>query len=222
MTVRIGIPLLPGSLFDDAARAVRIAGGEPVLLWYRDADLRGVDAVVVPGGAIYGNYLRVGALARTTPVIVAVIDAARQGLPVLGVGSGFHVLCEAGLLPGSLVANRNLRFVSRPHRFTVETAATTWTPSFERGETLRLPVTTGAGQYLASEAELDELENSGRVVLRFAGPNPTGAARGIAGVSNAAGNVVGLLPAPQNAVEPGFGPSTDGRGFFAPTLAARA
>src|SRR5699024_7191620 len=185
-------------------------------------DLRGVDGIVVPGGATYGNYLRVGALARTTPVIGAVIDAARQGLPVLGVGSGFHVLCEAGLLPGSLVANGNLRFVSRPHRFTLESAATTWTPSFERGATLCLPVKTGAGQFLASKAELEELEDSGRVVLRFAGANPTGTARGIAGVSNEAGNVVGLLPAPENAVEPGFGPSTDGRGFFAPVLGARA
>jgi len=222
VTVRIGIPLLPGALFDDAARAVRMAGAEPVLLWYRDADLRGVDAVVVPGGATYGNYLRVGALARTTPVIGAVVDAAGEGLPVLGVGSGFHVLCEAGLLPGSLVANEDLRFVSRPDRFTLESAATAWTSSFAQGESLRLPVKTGAGQYLASGAELDEVENSGRVVLRFAGTNPTGTARGIAGVSNEAGNVVGLLAAPENAVEPGFGPSTDGRGFFAPVLGARA
>lgn len=213
--MRIGIPNLPGCLGDDAARAVRIAGATPVLLWYQKPDLQGVDAVVVPGGATYGNYLRPGALATLTPVMRSVARAARDGLPVLGLGSGFAALCEAGMLPGALVGNSSLRFVAGPCGFTVENSTTPWTSAFAQSvDPLRLPVNTGAGQYTADEQVLNDLEISGQVVLRYAGSNATGSARGIAGVMNDAGNVVGLLAAPQNAVEAGFGPSVDGLGFF--------
>lgn len=215
--MRIGIPNLPGCLGDDAARAVRIAGATPVLLWHQKPDLQGVDAVIVPGGATYGNYLRPGALAALTPVMRSVARAAREGLPVLGLGSGFAALCEAGLLPGALVGNSSLRFVAGPCDFTVENSSTPWTSAFTHAVStaaLRLPVNTGAGQYTADEQVLDELESAGRVVLRYAGSNATGSARGIAGVANEAGNVVGVLAAPQNAIEAGFGPSVDGLGFF--------
>jgi len=215
--MRIGIPNLPGCLGDDAARAVRIAGATPVLLWHQEPDLQGADAGVVPSGATYGNYLRPGALAALTPVMKSVARAARDGLPVLGLGSGFAALCETGVLPGALVGNSALRFVAGPCEFTVENTTTRWTSAFAQGAgtaALRLPVNTGAGQYTADEQVLNELESSGRVVLRYAGSNATGSARRIAGVANEAGNAVGILAAPQNAVEAGFGPSLDGLGFF--------
>lgn len=222
--MRIGIPCLPGALDGDAARAARLAGAEPVLLWHSESDLKSVDAVIVPGGMTYGNYLRIGALARHTPVMVAVADAARAGLPVLGLGSGFAALCEAGLLPGALVANPDLRFVAGPGEFAVENTTSVWTrafsPRMQTGQLdpLVLPINTAAGQFVADDEVLDQLEDAGRVVLRYAGVNATGSARGIAGVSSETGNVVGLLAAPQNAVEAGFGPSTDGLGFFASVL----
>lgn len=218
MSPRIGIAVLPGSLHDDAARAVRLAGAEPISLWYREADLRGVGAVIVPGGSTYGSYLRPGALARLTPLIGAVVEAARSGMPVLGVGTGFQVLCEAGLLPGAVIANRGLRFFSQEQELTVENTQTAWTSNFAPGAAVRLPLKTSAGQFAGGPPELDALEAEGRVVLRYADEDLTGSARGIGGVTNQQGNVVGIAASPENAVEAGFGPSIDGLGFFESVL----
>lgn len=210
--VRIGVPLLPGANEVDVLRAVRLAGAEAVPLWHMGTDLAGVDAVVVPGGATYGNYLRPGALAARAPILGAVTAAAAGGMAVLGVGTGFAVLCELGMLPGALVANAQLTFAGRDLTFTIESESR-WTPP--AGTPVELPLRTGWGQYCAAPAVLDDLEARGQVVLRFAGADPTGSARGIAGVANEAGNVVGVVAAPENAVEAGFGHSTDGLAFFA-------
>lgn len=211
---RIGVITFPGSLDDvDAARAVRLAGGEPVGLWHRDADLHGVDAVVVPGGFSYGDYLRAGAIAARSPVMRPVVDAARSGLPVLGICNGFQILCEAGLLPGALVRNAGLRFVCRPVALRVE-ASTAWTAGYDIGTEITVPLKSGEGRYVADGSTLDALEAEGRVVFRYAEPAPNGALRGIAGVSSADGRVVGLMPHPEHAVDPLTGPGTDGLGLF--------
>ena len=217
--MRIGVVTFPGSLDDrDAARAVRLAGGEAVTLWHGDADLRGVDAVVLPGGFSYGDYLRCGAIARFAPVMGEVVRAAERGLPVLGICNGFQVLCEAHLLPGALVRNDRRRFVCRDQPLTVERVDTPWTSGYAAGEEVVVPLKSGEGGYVADGRTLDELEGAGRVVARYAGANPNGSARGIAGVSNARGNVVGLMPHPEHAVDPVFGPSTDGLRFFTSVL----
>ncbi|HZK04254.1 MAG TPA: phosphoribosylformylglycinamidine synthase subunit PurQ [Actinomycetaceae bacterium] len=227
MTARIGIVTFPGSLDErDAARAVRIAGGEEVSLWHGDSDLHGVDAVVLPGGYSYGNYLRGGAIASFAPIMSAVADAARDGMPVLGVGNGFQILCEAQLLPGALLPNGSTRFICRDLTLRVETNATAWTGQFDEGEKIRIPVKTAEGNFSADDATLDQLEGEGRVVLRYVGENPIGSLRSIAGVSNAAGNVVGLIPSPEHAVEAGYGPDgtfgprtrTDGTRFFSSVM----
>jgi phosphoribosylformylglycinamidine synthase subunit PurQ / glutaminase len=217
--MRVGVVTFPGSLDDrDAARAVRLAGGEPVALWHGDADLRGVDAVVVPGGFSYGDYLRCGAIARFAPVMGPLVDAARGGLPVLGICNGFQVLCEAHLLPGALVRNDHRKFVCRDQPLRVENAGTAWTSQFTAGQRIVIPLKNGEGGYVADEGTLDELEGEGRVVVRYLGDNPNGSYRDIAGIANAAGNVVGLMPHPEHAVEPGFGPGPasdpDGTGGF--------
>jgi phosphoribosylformylglycinamidine synthase len=226
---RIGVITFPGTLDDrDAARAVRLAGGEPVALWHADADLHGVDAVVLPGGFSYGDYLRAGAISRFAPAMGAVVDAARGGMPVLGICNGFQVLTEAHLLPGSMVKNDHLHFVCREQRLVVENASTAWTNQFAPGQTVTIPLKNQDGQFVADDRTLDELEGEGRVVFRYVGQNPNGSRRDIAGITNARGNVVGLMPHPEHAVEVGFGPDaadgvragTDGLTFFTSVLAA--
>ena len=219
--MKIGVVTFPGSLDDrDAQRAVRLAGGEPVALWHADADLHGVDAVVLPGGFSYGDYLRCGAIARFAPVMATVIEEAGRGLPVLGICNGFQVLCESHLLPGALTRNQGLHFVHRDQVLRIESSRSVWTSSYAEGSEITIPVKNGEGCYVASEQVLDELEASGRVVARYVGVNPNGSARDIAGISNARGNVVGLMPHPEHAVEDLTGPGTDGLGFFASVLEA--
>ncbi|QIS17466.1 phosphoribosylformylglycinamidine synthase subunit PurQ [Nocardia terpenica] len=215
MTARIGVITFPGTLDDvDAARAVRLAGGEAVSLWHADADLKGVDAVVVPGGFSYGDYLRAGAIARFAPVLGKVVEAAGRGMPILGICNGFQVLCEAGLLPGALTRNEGLHFVCRDQWLTVEQTETAWTSRYERGAQILVPVKNAEGRYQASESVLDELEGEGRVVFRYAGENPNGSQRAIAGIASPNGRVVGLMPHPEHATEPLTGPSDDGLGLF--------
>jgi phosphoribosylformylglycinamidine synthase len=209
----------PGSLDDrDAARAVRLAGGEPVALWHRDTDLSGIAAVVLPGGFSYGDYLRCGAIARFSPVMEAVIAAAGRGLPVLGICNGFQVLCESHLLPGALIRNNGQRFVCRDQALRVESVDTRWTGDLTVGQQIVVPVKNGEGAYVADAATLAMLEDEGRVVFRYVGGNPNGSAADIAGVRNAAGNVVGLMPHPEHAVEGLTGPSTDGLAIFTSVL----
>jgi phosphoribosylformylglycinamidine synthase subunit PurQ / glutaminase len=214
MTARIGVITFPGTLDDvDAARAARFVGAEAVSLWHADADLKDVDAVVVPGGFSYGDYLRAGAIARFAPVMDQVISAAGRGLPVLGICNGFQVLCEAGLLPGALTRNAGLHFVCRDVWLRVASTATVWTSRFEPDADLLIPLKSGEGRYVASEKVLDELEGEGRVVFRYH-DNVNGALRNIAGISSANGRVVGLMPHPEHAIEALTGPSDDGLGLF--------
>jgi phosphoribosylformylglycinamidine synthase I len=218
--VRIGVVTFPGSLDDrDAARAVRLAGAEPVSLWHGDRDLSGVDAAVLPGGFSYGDYLRCGAIARFSPVMRELVPAARAGLPVLGICNGFQILCEAHLLPGALTRNAGLRFVTRDLRLRVENAQTAWTRAYQAGQPIVVPLKSGEGAYAAAPDTLADLEASGQVVIRYASGNPNGSAASIAGVCNAEGNVVGLMPHPEHAVDGLTGPSADGLGFFASVLA---
>ncbi|BCO34163.1 phosphoribosylformylglycinamidine synthase I [Mycobacterium heckeshornense] len=214
MTARIGVITFPGTLDDvDAARAVRVVGAEAVGLWHADPDLRGVDAVVVPGGFSYGDYLRAGAIARFAPVMSEVIAAAGRGLPILGICNGFQVLCEAGLLPGALTRNAGLHFICRDVWLRVESTATAWTSRFEPGARLLVPLKSGEGRYVAPQRVLDELEAEGRIVFRYLG-NPNGSLRDIAGISSANGRVVGLMPHPEHAIEALTGPSDDGLDLF--------
>ncbi|MFW2512505.1 phosphoribosylformylglycinamidine synthase subunit PurQ [Demequina sp. SO4-13] len=220
---RIGVVTFPGSLDDrDAARAVRLAGGESVNLFHTDADLQGVDAVVLPGGFSYGDYLRAGAISRFSPIMERVVDAARGGMPVLGICNGFQVLTEVHLLPGSMIKNEHLHFVCRDQVLRVENATTAWSGDYEAGQEITIPLKNQDGQYVADEHTLDELEGEGLVAFRYSGWNPNGSRRDIAGITNGRGNVVGLMPHPEHAVEPGFGPDsqlngrrgTDGLAFF--------
>jgi len=217
--VRVGVVTFPGSLDDrDAARAVRVAGGEAVALWHGDHDLRDVDAVVLPGGFSYGDYLRCGAIARFAPIMQELVKAAEGGLPVLGICNGFQILCESHLLPGALVRNDNLHFVCRDQRLRIESTSTAWTSEYEVGQEIVVPLKNGEGGYVADEATLDRLEGEGRVVARYLELNPNGSRRDIAGISNERGNVVGLMPHPEHAVEALTGPTTDGLGFFTSIL----
>ena len=219
VTFTVGVVTFPGSLDDrDAARAVSLAGGEPVQLWHADEDLRGADAVILPGGFSYGDYLRCGAIARFSPVMRSVIERAGAGMPVLGICNGFQVLCESHLLPGALVRNDVRRFVCRDQRLRIETADTAWTSAYTQGQEVTVPVKNGEGGFVADRRTLDELEAEGRVVARYLGGNPNGSARDIAGITNATGTVVGLMPHPEHAVDPLTGPTADGLPFFASVL----
>jgi phosphoribosylformylglycinamidine synthase subunit PurQ / glutaminase len=220
VTARIGVITFPGTLDDvDAARAARAVGAESVKLWHADADLKGVDAVVVPGGFSYGDYLRCGAIAKFAPVMGEVITAAGRGLPVLGICNGFQVLCEAGLLPGALTRNAGMHFICRDVWLRVESTSTAWTSRYEPGADLLIPLKSGEGRYVAPDNVLDELEGEGRVVFRYH-DNVNGSLRDIAGISSANGRVVGLMPHPEHATEPLTGPSDDGLGLFYSALDA--
>ncbi len=205
----------PGTLDDvDAARAVRRAGAEPVALWHADDDLRGVDAIVVPGGFSYGDYLRAGAIAAHQPVLRAVVEAAGRGMPVLGICNGFQILCEAGLLPGALVRNVGLHFVCRDQRLRVESNVTAWTGRYPPDAEILVPLKSIEGRYVAGASTLAELEGDGRVVFRYLGGSPNGAMHDIAGIASADGRVVGLMPHPEHAIDLLTGPSTDGLDLF--------
>ena len=219
--MRIGVVTFPGSLDDvDAQRAVRLAGGEPVALWHGDHDLKGVDAVILPGGFSYGDYLRCGAIARFAPVMTEVVAAAEGGMPVLGICNGFQILCESHLLPGALIRNDHRTFVCRDQLLRVENTDTAWTSAYSVGQQITIPLKNGEGGFVADEATLDRLEGEGRVVFRYVDINPNGSLRDIAGITNERGNVVGLMPHPEHAVEELCGPGTDGLGFFTSAVQA--
>lgn len=227
MSARIGVVTFPGSLDDrDASRAIRIAGAEPVALWHGDHDLRGVDAIVLPGGFSYGDYLRPGAIAAVSPIMTEIASAAEAGMPVLGICNGFQVLVEAHLLPGGLIRNAHQQFIRRDQKLVVENASTAWTSDFTVGEEIVIPLKNADGGYIANGETLKRLEGEGLIAFRYAGVNPNGSLDDIAGLTNARGNVVGLMPHPEHAVEPGFGPGTsaamrsgvDGLRFFTSVL----
>ena len=223
MNLRIGVVTFPGSLDDrDAARAVRLAGGEPVALWHGDDDIRGVEAVILPGGFSYGDYLRCGAIARFAPVMKTIVEQAKAGLPVLGICNGFQILCESRLLPGALTRNDSLHFICRDQRLRIEDTSSMWTSGFAQGQEIVIPLKNGEGGYVADEATLDVLEGEGRVIARYLEVNPNGSRRDIAGIRNARGNVVGLMPHPEHAVEQLTGPTTDGLSFFTSVLTSLA
>jgi phosphoribosylformylglycinamidine synthase len=214
---RVAVVRFPGSNCDeDTLRAAARVGADTYYVWHRDADLRGADVVLIPGGFSYGDYLRSGAIARFSPVMNAVREHAEAGGAVLGICNGFQILCEAHLLPGALLRNARLTFVSKPVLVSVEQTGTPFTSAYERGALLRLPVAHGDGRYVADPDTLAELEAEGRVVLRYArdeDANPNGSMHDIAGIVNAAGNVVGIMPHPERAAEPLLG-NEDGAGFF--------
>ncbi len=219
--MKVGVVTFPGSLDDvDARRAVTLAGGEAVALWHGDRDLRGVDAVILPGGFSYGDYLRCGAIARFAPVMAEVIVAAGGGLPVLGICNGFQILCESHLLPGALIRNDHRKFVCRDQRLRIENASTPWTGDYTDGDEVIIVLKNGEGAYVADDATLDRLEGEGRVVARYLDGNCNGSLRDIAGITNERGNVVGLMPHPEHAVESLCGPGTDGLAFFTSALKA--
>jgi phosphoribosylformylglycinamidine synthase len=214
-TARIGVITFPGTLDDvDALRAVRHAGAEPVALWHAEDDLHGVDAVVVPGGFSYGDYLRAGAIAALQPVLRAVVNAASRRTPILGICNGFQILCEAKLLPGALVRNAGLHFVCRDQRLRVESSATAWTGRYAPGAEIVVPLKSNEGRYVADEPTLAALEGDGRVVFRYLCGNPNGAVNDIAGITSADGRVVGVMPHPEHAIDPLTGPSSDGLDLF--------
>ena len=217
--MRIGVVTFPGSLDDlSALRAVRLAGGTPVPLFHASDDLKEVQAVVLPGGFSYGDYLRCGAISRFAPIMSSIITAAEHGFPVLGICNGFQILCESHLLPGALTRNQNLHFICKDQALTVENTNTPWTSEYSKGDRIVIPIKNGEGSFQASDATLAELEAEGRIVLRYADKNPNGSKSNIAGISNAKGNVVGVMPHPEQAIESLTGPSTDGLKFFTSVL----
>ena len=227
--MRIGVITFPGSLDErDAQRAIRIAGAEPVALWHGEHDLHGVDALVLPGGFSYGDYLRAGAIASHAPIMVEVIAAANAGMPVLGICNGFQMLAEARLLPGAHTRNAHQQFIRRDQKLKVENAGTAWTNEFAEGDEIVIPLKNADGRFVADAETIARIEGNGQVVFRYVDVNPNGSMNDIAGVSNERGNVVGLMPHPEHATEPGFGPDmpdamrsgTDGLRFFTSALAA--
>jgi phosphoribosylformylglycinamidine synthase len=228
---RIGVVTFPGSLDDrDTQRAIRLAGAVPVSLWHKDKSLGQVDAVVLPGGFSYGDYLRAGSISRFSPVMERVIEQARSGMPVLGICNGFQVLTEAHLLPGAMLGNDHLHFICRDQKLRVENANTAWTTDYRAGQEIHIPLKNMDGRYVADERTLDMLEAEGRVVFRYTGEgfagypptehsSPNGSLRSIAGICNAEGNVVGLMPHPEHATDPLVGTGrTDGLPFFTSIL----
>ena len=227
--MKIGVITFPGSLDDrDAQRAVRLAGATPVALWHGDHDLQGVDAIVLPGGFSYGDYLRAGAIASHSPIMAEVIDAAGKGMPVLGICNGFQMLAEARLLPGAHMRNGHQQFICRDQRMRVENASTDWTNEFTEGQEITIPLKNADGLFVADAETIARIEGNGQVVFRYLDTNPNASVNDIAGVANERGNVVGLMPHPEHATEPGFGPDTadamrsgvDGLAFFTSAIAA--
>ena len=207
--MKVGVVTFPGTLDDvDAARAVRLGGSEAVSLWHASDDLHGVDAVVIPGGFSYGDYLRCGAIAALAPVMTSIIEAANRGMPVLGICNGFQVLCESRLLDGALVRNDHQKFICREQKLTVENASTPWTCKYHQGQEITVPLKNGEGSFQATPDTIERLEGEGQIVFRYVGENPNGSQHAIAGICNPAGNVVGLMPHPEHAVEVGYGPDS--------------
>lgn len=219
--MRIGVVTFPGTLDDrDAARAVKYAGAEAVSLWHGDADLKGVDAVILPGGFSYGDYLRCGAISRFAPVMTEIIAQAEKGMPVLGICNGFQVLCEAHLLPGALTRNHELHFLCRDQKLKIENTTSTWTSNFTKGQEIVIPLKNGEGSFQCDDETLKMLEDNNRIIARYVGENPNGSRNLIAGITNERGNVVGLMPHPEHAIDSLTGPSTDGLPFFTSVLTA--
>jgi phosphoribosylformylglycinamidine synthase len=219
--MRIGVVTFPGTLDDrDAARAVKYAGAEAVSLWHGDADLKGVDAVILPGGFSYGDYLRCGAISRFAPVMTEIIAQANNGMPLLGICNGFQVLCEAHLLPGALTRNHELHFLCRDQKLKIENTTSAWTSNFTMGQEIVIPLKNGEGSFQCDDETLKSLEDSNRIIARYVGENPNGSRNLIAGITNERGNVVGLMPHPEHAIDSLTGPSTDGLPFFTSVLAA--
>jgi phosphoribosylformylglycinamidine synthase len=217
--MKIGVVTFPGTLDDrDAARAVRFAGGEAIELWHDDADLKGVDAVILPGGFSYGDYLRCGAISRFSPVMEPLIAAAKGGMPLLGICNGFQVLAEAHLIPGALTRNQHLHFLCTDQKIRIENNATAWTNSFAKDQEVVIPLKNGEGSYQCDDETLKMLEGEGRIIARYVGENPNGSRNLIAGISNERGNIVGLMPHPEHAIDSLTGPSSDGLGFFTSVL----
>jgi phosphoribosylformylglycinamidine synthase len=221
--MRVGVVTFPGSLDDrDAQRAVRLAGGEPVALWHGQHDLQGVEALILPGGFSYGDYLRAGAIASLSPIMTEVVSAAKSGMPVLGICNGFQMLAEARLIPGAHTRNAHQQFIRRDQVLRVENATTDWTNGFTEGQEITIPLKNADGRFIADAETIARIEGEGQVAFRYVGVNPNGSMDDIAGVSNARGNVVGLMPHPEHATEPGFGPDmpdamssgVDGLTFF--------
>ena len=219
--MRIGVVTFPGTLDDrDAARAVKYAGAEAVSLWHGDADLKGVDAVILPGGFSYGDYLRCGAISRFAPVMTEIIAQANKGMPLLGICNGFQVLCEAHLLPGALTRNHELHFLCRDQTLKIENTTSAWTYDFTKGQEIVIPLKNGEGSFQCDDETLKSLEDNNRIIARYVGENPNGSRNLIAGITNERGNVVGLMPHPEHAIESLTGPSTDGLPFFTSVLTA--
>lgn len=219
--MRVGVITFPGTLDDrDAARAVNAGGATAVALWHADADLKSVDAVILPGGFSYGDYLRCGAISRFAPVMKLVIEAADKGMPVLGICNGFQVLCESHLLPGALTRNSDLHFLCRDQEIEIVNNTTAWTSSFTAGEKITIPLKNGEGSFQCDDKTLALLEDNGRVIARYVGENPNGSRNLIAGITNERGNVVGLMPHPEHAIDPLTGPTAQGLGFFTSILNA--
>jgi phosphoribosylformylglycinamidine synthase len=219
--MRIGVVTFPGTLDDrDAARAVKYAGAEAVSLWHGDADLKGVDAVILPGGFSYGDYLRCGAISRFAPVMTEIIAQANKGMPLLGICNGFQVLCESHLLPGALTRNHELHFLCRDQKLKIENTTSAWTSNFTMGQEIVIPLKNGEGSFQCDDETLKLLEDNNRIIARYVGENPNGSRNLIAGITNERGNVVGLMPHPEHAIDSLTGPSTDGLPFFTSVLAA--
>ena len=219
--MRIGVVTFPGSLDDrDAQRAVKEAGAEAVALWHGDSSINNVDAVILPGGFSYGDYLRCGAISRFAPVMTEVIEKAKQGLPLLGICNGFQILCESHLLPGALTRNKDLHFICKDQDLEIVNNKTMWTSDYQAGQKITIPLKNGEGSFQCDDETLKMLESENRIVARYIGENPNGSRNLIAGIANERGNIVGLMPHPEHAIEDLCGPGTDGLPFFTSILKA--